>query len=75
MEIEKLKALIAQSNILTDAEREYWSLSLPKMNAEQLAKLEQILVKAQEIPWTEQIQKYFSLIAHSAKSYVAGSAR
>lgn len=75
MDTARISALIAKSNILTSAEREYWNQNLPKMNAEQLAKLEQILVKAQQIPWTEQVQKYFSFITKSAKSYVAGAAK
>jgi len=74
MDPKLLKQLIAESNILTDAEREYWTQSLPKMNEGQLRKLEQILVKAQQIPWTEQIQKYFSMIAKSAKTAVSGAA-
>tara|TARA_Y100000310_G_scaffold269315_1_gene282426 strand:+ start:685 stop:909 length:225 start_codon:yes stop_codon:yes gene_type:complete len=74
MDTAQLKTLIVESNILTDAEREYWTQSLPKMNEQQLQKLEQILVKAQDIPWTEQIQNYFSFIAKSAKSAVSGAA-
>lgn len=71
MDAARLKQLIAESNILTNAEREYWMQSLQKMNEEQRRKLEQILVRAQQIPWTEQIQRYFSLIAKSAKSIVS----
>ncbi|PIQ76109.1 hypothetical protein COU78_05930 [Candidatus Peregrinibacteria bacterium CG10_big_fil_rev_8_21_14_0_10_49_24] len=75
MDTARISALISESNILTSAEREYWTQSLPKMNPEQLAKLEQILVKAQQIPWTEHVQKYFSFITKSAKSYVAGATK
>jgi len=74
MDAAIITQLIAESNILTDAEREYWLQSLPKMNEAQLQKLEQILVKAKQIPWTEQIQKYFSMITKSAKSAVSGAA-
>jgi hypothetical protein len=75
MDTAQLSSLISESNILTDAEREYWKQSLPKMNAEQIAKLEQILEKAEQIPWTEHIQNYFSSITKSAKSYVSGASR
>ena len=71
MDSERMKTLIAESNILTETERMYWTQSLPKMNEQQLMQLEEILTKAKDIPWTEQVQKYFSHIAKSAKSLVS----
>ena len=71
MELERMKTLISESNILTEAERTYWTQSLPKMNEQQLGQLEEILTKAKDIPWTEQVQNYFSYIAKSAKSLVS----
>jgi predicted glycosyltransferase len=66
MNIQKLQSLIGSSKILTDAERSYWIASLPKMSADQHSKLQEILAKAEKISWTEQVQKYFSLITKAA---------
>ena len=68
MTVEQLQTLIAQSKILTDAEKQYWSSSLPKMSPEQHQKLEGILQRAQQIPWTDKIQQYFTLVAKSAQA-------
>tara|TARA_Y100000310_G_C20604366_1_gene774750 strand:- start:191 stop:412 length:222 start_codon:yes stop_codon:yes gene_type:complete len=73
MKSERMQKLIAESNILTEAERTYWSQSLPKMNEQQLGRLEEILTKAQQIPWTKQVQNYFASIAQSAKSTISSS--
>ncbi|MBT3293210.1 hypothetical protein HN512_03260 [Candidatus Peregrinibacteria bacterium] len=62
-----IKSLISNSRILTDAERAYWSASLSKMTSTQMIKLEGILQRAESIPWTAQVQKYFSIIASAAE--------
>ncbi len=67
MDTFQIQSLIARSRILTDAERTYWQASISKMSPEQLKKLESILTKAEKIPWTEQVQKYFSLITKAAQ--------
>lgn len=62
-----IQSLIEKSRILTSAERMYWLTSLPKMTPDQVAKLETILNKASQIPWTDHVQRYFTLITHAAE--------
>lgn len=71
MDLARLTKLIAGSAILTTAERAYWTGNLPKMNEQQCARLEEILTKAAQIPWTEHVQKYFAAIAKSARAAVS----
>ncbi|PIR52543.1 hypothetical protein COU76_05815 [Candidatus Peregrinibacteria bacterium CG10_big_fil_rev_8_21_14_0_10_49_10] len=71
MDLSRLQKLIDRSHILTEAERTYWTQSLPKMNEMQQERLEQILTKAKQIPWTEQVQKYFASIAQTARGVVS----
>lgn len=71
MDDAALLALIKRSKILTEKERDYWITNLSHMNAEQKGKLVAILQKADDIPWTEQVQKYFSMVSGSAKSAAA----
>ncbi|MCK5017454.1 MAG: hypothetical protein KAS32_10340 [Candidatus Peribacteraceae bacterium] len=67
MDITQIKSLITKSRILTDAERAYWSASLSKMNGGQMQRLESILQKAEQIPWTQHIQQFFSIITTAAE--------
>ena len=70
MDITQIKSLIIKSRILTDAERAYWSASLSKMSGEQMHRLATILQKADQIPWTQHIQQFFSLITTAAEKVV-----
>jgi hypothetical protein len=59
----QLEELIKTSLLLTDREREYWQQKLPTMNAEQTAKLEQILSTTVQIPFLQQIEEYVVALA------------
>lgn len=71
MSIQQIHALVERSKILTNTERSYWLATVPKMTPDQVAKLEAILSKASQIPWTEHVQRYFSLISHAAERVFA----
>jgi len=58
---QEVLTMVQASTFLTEAERTYWALTLPKMTAEQVQKLEAILERAQKIAWNSQIEKYVAL--------------
>ena len=56
-----LRYAVEKSRLLSDAERQYWLRNLPKMNKEQLQKLEGILSEAEGLPWDDAMQHYLSI--------------
>ena len=48
-----LAAAIERSQLLTAPERAYWAARLGRMTTEQLGRLDTLLRKAEEIPWTK----------------------
>ena len=67
MSITEIHALVERSKLLSQSERTYWLQTLPSMTPDQVAKLETILTKASQIPWTEHVQRYFSVISQAAE--------
>ncbi len=66
MNRKALQKLIQTSEIITADEKQYWLGHLPAMNAEQTAKLEEILSQPTEIPFQKEIQAYFDALAKAA---------
>ncbi len=62
MDLPTLQAKVIASRLLTEQEKQYWAQNLPKMNPEQLNKLEGILLEAEKIPWQEQMDNYIKLV-------------
>ncbi len=65
MDLPQLTDLIRRSTLLTTEERAYWLSASPSMKPEQLAKLEQILVAAEQIPLQQSVQNYFAAVKQS----------
>jgi hypothetical protein len=62
MDLQTLKNLIAESSILQDADRAYWTAQLPTMSQPQLQKLHGILMAAANIRMEDHVREYFSIV-------------
>lgn len=49
---------VQESRLLTDSEKTYWVQHLPRMNPEQITKLETILSQGESLQWTSAIPNY-----------------
>ncbi len=67
MDTAQLTALVQKSALLTEGERSYWLVTLPKMTPEQQQRLAEILAKAEGIPWQEQIAKYVTMLGSAVQ--------
>jgi hypothetical protein len=61
MQLNALAMRVQESRLLTEAEKMYWMQHLPRMNTEQISKLEGILDEAEKLPWTEQMKNYLQI--------------
>ena len=66
MDSDSLRRKVTESRLLTERERDYWLQKLPKMNQEQLMKLDRILTEALGIVWSEQMDGYLKMIDRAA---------
>lgn len=62
MDIQTLTTKVQASVLLSAEERTYWLSALPRMNPEQLSKLESILTEAEGMTWNEEMQQYLSIL-------------
>lgn len=74
MNLDTLRAKVQASRLLTDQERTYWLESMPRMNSEQLMKLDRILTEALGIPWGEHMQKYLDMVQRGTQAMQAAAA-
>lgn len=58
MDQNALAVRVHDSRLLTEAEKRYWTERLPRMNAQQLAKLDAILAEAEHLGWNDTIPNY-----------------
>ncbi len=58
MDLTALTVRVQASRLLTEAEKMYWLQHLPRMNADQIGKLEGILAEAERLPWNVNIPDF-----------------
>ncbi len=59
------------SPLLSPAERTYWAAEVPVMTAEQTEKLDSLLLKAEQISWTEGMRHYVDVAAKTTASFAS----
>jgi hypothetical protein len=69
MDLSTLSAKVQASRLLSAAEKTYWLENLPRMNGQQLQKLESILAEAENLPWNEEMQNYLSIAAKAQTAF------
>jgi hypothetical protein len=58
MDLTSLSIRVQASRLLTEGEKMYWLQHIPRMNAEQLTKLERVLGEAEKLHWSENIPNF-----------------
>lgn len=71
MDLSALTSKVRTSRLLTEPEREYWLSNMPRMNTEQLLKLEAILGEAEALPWNTEMQNYMSIASKPTAALAA----
>ena len=56
MDLRNIQKKIAQSPLLSDVERTYWSETIVKLNPTAVARLERVLTEAAKLPWNQEIK-------------------
>lgn len=69
MDLSTLSVKVQASRLLSKAEKTYWLDNLPRMNGEQLQKLDSILAEAENLPWNEEMQNYLSIAAKAQTAF------
>ena len=69
MDSTHLTSLIAASPVLTEQDRAYWTEKVTSLTEPQARKLEQILTKAQDIPWDRNVQTFLSLLDRATNAF------
>lgn len=70
MDLDALAQAVRDSKLLTEQEKTYWTERLPRMNPDQIAKLNRILSEASSIPWNEQIEQCMQAIARGTSPLI-----
>jgi hypothetical protein len=65
-DLASLTTRVNQSRLLTEAERTYWRGNLPRMNEEQLGKLDAILTEAEQLAWNPAMQGVLDMATRTA---------
>lgn len=63
VDLTRLIGLVKSSRLLSEAERKGWFQKMETMDGEQLKELEEILLKAEQINWEEELPKYEAALA------------
>lgn len=58
MDLTALSVRVQASRLLTDGEKMYWLQHIPRMNEQQLAKLERVLGEAENLHWSQDIPNF-----------------
>lgn len=64
-DLTRLIGLVKTSKLLSETERKEWLQKMETMNESQLQKLEEILRKAEQINWAEELPKYEAAVAEA----------
>lgn len=64
-DLTRLIGLVKTSKLLSESERKEWLQKMETMDESQLQKLETILLKAEQINWTEELPKYEAAVAEA----------
>jgi hypothetical protein len=63
MDLAILQKRVEESRLLTPAEKQYWTQNLPRMSAEQIARLENLLDEADKLPWSPALEQYLTMVS------------
>lgn len=69
MDLNLLTVKVQSSRLLSDPEKKYWLQNLPRMNPQQISKLESILSEAENLPWNEEMQHYLSIATKAQTAF------
>jgi len=58
MDLTALSVRVQASRLLEDKEKMYWLQHIPRMNEQQLAKLERVLGEAENLHWSDAIPNF-----------------
>lgn len=63
MDIDSLQKRVNDSRLLTPTEKQYWTQNLPRMSAEQIARLTSLLDEADKLPWSPALEQYLTMVS------------
>ena len=66
-----LRRRIAESKMLTDSERSYWLERLEDLDEKRMQKLEDVLARAENLQWNDQMEQYMDIVRRGQLSVAA----